>query len=111
MDQNQKENLLEALLILEREISNITNEIMTNISAYQEAPISFIVSNCRNPRVAKILEEYIIQEIDLESPESNDPQPFIDNSMEVISSIHLNEDRLVLNEDSSKFLSYFIYHI
>lgn len=111
MEQQTKDNILDALLMLEREISNISNEILTNISGYQEAPITFITSNCRNKRIGTILEEYIIQEIDLDNPESCDPQPFIDNAMEILSSIHLHDERLVLNEDSSKFLTYFICSI
>jgi hypothetical protein len=108
MDQKTKDNLLDALLMLEREISNISSEIMTNIKAYQDAPITFISKNCRNDRIGIIIEEYIIQDIDIDNPESNDPRQFMDNAMEVLSSIHLHEDRLVLNEDSSKFLSYFL---
>lgn len=111
MEQHIKDNILDALLMLEREIANISNEILTNITGYQQAPISFIVSNCRNERIGSIIEDYINQEIDLDNPEDNDPQPFIDNAMEILSSIHLHDERLVLNEDSSKFLTYFICSI
>lgn len=92
---------------LDREISNIKLEMLINLDKFEIDPLSFIDNCVSDSFISAILIEYIVLMVS-HSPDEDIAIIASHSLMEILTSISVDDNNIIFNEDSSLFILFFI---